>query len=535
MKLYISYYENYISIVEGIYNAKKDKYNIKNVLLLSVEDVKIENNEKYGFLKEALKLNKFKSKDVVFSLNTRDVIVKSNNMPKVSPKDLDGIMNNEMYEMMSLDYDQYTFSYEVTNQKEVDSHDTLDVIMAAISNKELETILDVFKEFKLNVERIDTISTAYSRLLKKIEYDDIMILNAGSYGSTVNIYKEDSLFIHDNIPVKINEMTNYPVALALVDEVKGLMNFYSSRNFGKNVDTIVVVGEGNQNKHIKETFEEAFSSKVVIGIENLFDIIDDLQGDIQNNEISKISEIIGSMSIVTEKKGYSHMNLLPLALRNRQRQKDKLKNGLVVVPAGILVLALPYIGFYMLENAVDKNTQIAQQRLDEIIIQHKDIQTIEEKIKVIQDEIAIYDMLSSKKTSWGTILGAIDKSIPYRADLTSIDVYYDATLVDSTVVPENTEENQNTNESVENQEGTDSTEGTTEETQETKLYDQIPNVISIEGIASTSEKVGQFVYTLSNLDYFKSVNLKYSDEDKENGGYNFNIVLVLKEGVVSGE
>lgn len=531
MKLYISYYENYISIVEGIYSSKKNKFNIKNIMQLSLEEVKIENNEKYGFLKEALKLNKFKSKDVVFSLNTRDVIVKSNNIPKVNPKDLDGIMNNEMYEMMSLDYDQYTFSYEVTNEREVENQETLDIIMAAISNEELNTILEIFKEFKLHVECIDTISTAYQRLLKKVEYDDIMMINVGRYGSSVNIYKDDSLFIYDDIPVRINETANYPVALALTDEVKGLMNFYSSRNFGKNIDTIVIVGESNQNKYIKEVFEESFSSNIVIGIENLFDISDDLQGDIQNHEISKIAEILGSMYIVKEKKGYSHMNLLPLYLRNRQKTKEKLKGGMLIVPIGLLVLAAPYVAFGILENTVEKNIIIAQQRLDEIIIQNKDIQNIEDEIKQLEEEIAIYDMISSKNTSWGTILNAIDKSIPYRADLTNIDVYYDNTLAGNGIAQNDIGQNQDTDDSAENIENDTSNE----EIPETKLYDQIPNIISIKGIAKTSDKVGQFVYTLSNLDYFKSVQLKYSEENKEDGVYNFNIVLELKEGVVSGE
>lgn len=535
MKLYISYYENYISIVEGIYNSKKDKFNIKNVMLLSSQDVKVESNEKYAFLREALKLNRFKSKDVVFSLNTRDVIVKSNNIPKVGSKDLDGIMNNEMYEMMSLDYDQYTFSYEVTNKREIDNNGTLDIIMAAISNDELQIILDIFKEFRLQVEIIDTMSTSYLRLLKKIEYDDIMVINVGSYGSSVNIYKDDSLFIHDDIPVRINEMANYPVALALADEVKGLMNFYSSRNFGKNIDTIVILGEGNQNKHIKEVFEESFTSKIVIGLENLFDIESDLQGDIQAHEISKVSQILGSMSIVDDKKGYYHMNLLPISSRNRQRQRDKLKTGMLVVPVGLLVLTAPYIAFNILENTVEKNTFLAQQRLDEIIIQHKDIETIEEKIKDIEDEIGIYDMLSSKKTSWGTILRAIDKSIPYRADLTSIDVRYDSPLVENAAEQNYDNENKVTSNETESIEQADNANQTTEQVPETKLYDKIPNTISIEGIAKTSQGVGEFIYTLSNLDYFKSVKLKYSEEDKENGGYNFNIVLVLKEGVVSDE
>ncbi|MGL6104664.1 PilN domain-containing protein, partial [Romboutsia sp.] len=75
----------------------------------------------------------------------------------------------------------------------------------------------------------------------------------------------------------------------------------------------------------------------------------------------------------------------------------------------------------------------------------------------------------------------------------------------------------------------------TPEQQETPIYEQIPNVISIDGIATTPSRVGQFVYSLNKLDYFKSVELTNSTKDEENGGYTFNIVLELREGAVSGE
>ena len=69
MKLYIAYYESYVSIIEGKYNRKKDKFNIKNCTFLSAEDVNIDLNDKYSLLKEALKINKSKVKDVVLLLH----------------------------------------------------------------------------------------------------------------------------------------------------------------------------------------------------------------------------------------------------------------------------------------------------------------------------------------------------------------------------------------------------------------------------------------------------------------------------------
>lgn len=520
MKLYISYYGNYVSIVEGIYNNKKDKYNIKSTKFLSEEDVDIDINDKYSLLKEALRLTNFKAKNVVFSLNTRDVIIKSNQISKMNPKDLDGIMNNEMYEMMSLDYDRYSFSYEVTDEKVVDDKEELNLIIAAILNEELEVILDIFKEFKLNVECIDTISTSYGRLLKKIEYKDVMILNIGRYGSLVNIYKEDSLFIYDNIPVRVNKHANYSVALSLVEEVKGLMNFYSSRNYGKNVDKIIIVGESNTNNYIINDFKDSFSSDIVVGIENLFDIKEDIQGHLQECETSLVCDILGSMSIVHDKKGYSCMNLLPLKLRNKQNKKDIIKRYALVTPLVIGILLSPNFIINDMELKVKQDTQLAQDRLDEIMNRYEDIENIDNKIDKAKEEIGIYDMLSSKKIEWGDTLSVIDKNIPFRSDLTNINVYYNSEL-------DKDEENQEEQSEKESETGESS-----EAELEVPIYDQIPNIIELEGIANTSDKVGQFVYSLNKTGYFDSVRLKNSSKDKENGGYVFHIVLGVRKDAI---
>ena len=117
-KLYISYYGDSISIVEGSY--KKNKFIIDDVILMNADDIEPNYNDKYNLLKEALASRQFKSKKAVLCLNTRDVIIKSNKIPKIGPKELDGIMSMEIDEMISLERDQYTFSYEVVREFEED-------------------------------------------------------------------------------------------------------------------------------------------------------------------------------------------------------------------------------------------------------------------------------------------------------------------------------------------------------------------------------------------------------------------------------
>lgn len=537
MKLYIAYYESYVSIIEGKYNRKKDKFNIKNCTFLSAEDVNIDLNDKYSLLKEALKINKSKVKDVVLCLNTKDIIIKSTDIHKVSPKDLDGIMNNEMDEIMSLDYEQYIFSYEVTREGLKDNRDNLDLIVAAVINEEVENILSIFKEFNLNLERIDTMSTAYNRLLKKIEYDNIIMLNVGSYGSIVNIFKEDTLFIHDNIPVKINEKSNHYVYSALVEEIKGLMNYYSSRNYGNNVDTIVIIGESDECEQIKSKFVEDFSSNIINGIENLFDIENDITGNLNTYEISKVCDILGSMCIYEDKKTYSSMNLLPEKLKNKQKLRNSLKQYVAMVPIALLVMFAPYIVFGAMDMKVKQKIDEKQGQLDEIMVDYEEVQDIQSKIETAKGEIDIYKMLRSKEAKWSDILNAISKSIPYRADLTNINVYYNAELLEEK--EKNDIENQQVetnNQSKDSNEASSDSNGDEQEIEEeTHIYDQVPNTITLEGEAPNSYHVGQFVYNLNQISYFKSVNLKSTTEDKDKGVQKFNIVLVLKEGAVHGK
>jgi len=524
MKLYISYYDNYVSIVEGIYNKKKEKYDIKNTMFLSSKEANLDTNDKYELLVEALRLNNFKSKNVVLSLNTRDVIIKTTQLAKVPAKDLDGIMNNDIYEMMSLDDNDYTFSYEVTNEKEVDGKETLDITMGAILNEELDKILDIFKSFKLNVERIDTVATSYGRLLKNVEYNDIVMINSGSYGCSASIYKEDALFIHDNIPVRINEDANYSTALALMDEVKGLMNFYSSRNYGKSVETMVLVGEYNNNEYVVDNFKESFNSEIIVGIENLFDIDKDITGNLKGRDINKVCDVFGSMLITKSSKSYSTMNLLPNNLRNRQKQRDLVKQAVLAMPLVIGLMAAPHFMLGTIQMKVDYDTKIAKERLEQITVEHQNIETIESDIKKLQDEIEVYDMLSNKRSDWGSVLSAIDKSIPYRAELTNVNVSYDSSLVKVDEEEISTETENNSEEA----QGEQSVEP-----QETPIYDKMPNLIVLEGVAQTPAKVGQFVYSLNKAGYFESVELKSSTQDKESGGYTFNIVLEVMEDAVS--
>lgn len=257
-KLYISYYGDSITIVEG--SCKKNKFKINDVTFMTSDDIEPDYRDKYKLLEEALKNNISKSKKVVLCLNTVDVIVKSAKIPKVNAKDLDNLMSVEIDELISLDREQYTMSYEVMRELEEQGEELLDLVLAGIETNEVKTLVDIFEGFNLKLDYIDILPTAYARVLKEVEYEDMMVINTGEYITSIDIYKEDSLFIHDNVPVKLTKDAQVYEYIRLVDEANGLMNYYSSRNFGKTIDTILLIGTHINNIDLIDSFKKVFAS-----------------------------------------------------------------------------------------------------------------------------------------------------------------------------------------------------------------------------------------------------------------------------------
>lgn len=525
-KLYISYYGESISIVEGYY--KKNKFTINDILFMTSSDIEPNYGDKYNLLREALRFKKYKYKKAILCLNTLDVIVKSNKIPKINAKDLDGIMSMEIDEIISLERDKYTFSYEVMREVEEYGELLLDLVLAGLETKEVNSILSVFEEFNLKLEYIDILPASYSRVLKEIEYTDIMIVNTGEYGTSIDIYKEDSLYIHDNLPIKLIESSQIHDYIGLVDEANGLMNYYSSRNFGKMIDSILLIGNKASNGDVIDSFKRVFTSEIISGIENLYDIYDDINGDVSQENLNKIVEIIGCMLREKSKSSYLKMNLLPDYIKRKDQNNKNTLKYFKIVPIVLLILISPIIILGIMENMKQKELDLVQAKIKEIKVANERIDEIEKDIKLKEEEIEIYDMIIKKEPKWGTILTSIDKNIPYKVQLDNISLSYVAQI--------NEDEIKNTQSDL-----TKEDQATETKDNEEAIYDRVPNFITIIGKADTPSLVGQFVYNIKKLYYFEDIKLsgvteqKLGNENSKNTSYSFSITAKVKDGVVISE
>ncbi|MCC0705622.1 PilN domain-containing protein [Clostridioides sp. ES-S-0190-01] len=568
-KVYVSYYGDSISIVEGRYKHDKDKFYIKNFNVFSIEDIAQDfSKEKYALLRYALENVKLKSKHIVFCLNTRDVILKPQKLPKMDKKDLDGFMKLEMDEMMALESDEYVFSYEVSSEisdRSEGEEASLNLIIGAIKKEEINAIVDIIHEFDLVLDRIDTLSTAYLRILKNLDYNDIMVTNISDNSTIINIYKKDTLFISDNIPIRITAKDMEMQLLNVVEESKGLMNYYSSRNFGKVTDTILILGKRYSNKLIYEAFSSAFSNYVSQGLTEIMDIADMVSGDIDEDDINSIVELLGCMIEPKDKKDFENINFLPIDILRKQMKAKQIKSVMKMAPVVILVISIPYLCLIFSNSLANKELENVNDEIRNIESAYYQIGNIEKMIQSKTEEIKVYDMLIGKKVKWENLLDDIDKNTPSRVELMSLSTTYQN--LGTTNKTENSNNNKtttnksssnetksntksssdgdkassdlnedrttNVSEALTGDSGTDSAD--TDKDDKTPLYDKIPNVINIEGNAKDSSYVGQFLYKLKGLYYFEDVKLHSIKGNEENSNYTFNMTLYLKEGVLTNE
>ena len=496
MKEYVVYYEDYISIARGEYNVKNNHYTIKSLKTIHKDK---EYANKYDFLEEVLKSYKFKSKEIVLTLSTKDLIIKSTTIPKVNPEELEGLMKNEIHEIMSLDAYEYIFSYEVTNEILRNDLEMLEVIIVAIKKNEIQLINDIFKSLKLRIERIDTMSTALIRLLKNEDYESLMLLDIGSYGSLVNILKDNSLVIYDNIPVKVTKEINDSKCNELLEEVRGLRNYYSSRNFGKSIDYIVLIGEAFNNKKVNESLLQKYNNKFFIGINSLFDFKKQISGKYNEESLGQVPGILGSMHVHANFEKYSIINLNNIESKKKKGFiDDNFINYFKLAGVAFGIILITYVIACKMVINLNKEIEIKNSKLDNILIEAKKVNDLNDKVNDAKSELAIYNSLKNSNLKLNELVSDIGKCLEEGIDINLIKAYY---------------EGENEDKSNEND----------------------CNTIQLEGKTNDVTAIGSFVHKLNLSNYFKNIEHKTINEEKDSTNYSFVILLELKEGFTTNE
>lgn len=228
-----------------------------------VDDELLEVNA--GRLKEFLRQNIMKATKVVAGLGQSGIITRNVRVPKMPPKDLDNMMKLEINDFLPVSPGEYAFDYKVLDEVEEDEREYLELMVAAVNHKQAEQCALLLKQAGLKPVVLDILPNMLHRLLGRMTNRDTMILDGGLDGTRLVIFKDKKLFMYADIPFTVNPRGDHDFAV-LTGEMRGYLDYFSSRNFGKTVDGIIILGELAEVHGIDKKLEQFVSFPVTVGL-----------------------------------------------------------------------------------------------------------------------------------------------------------------------------------------------------------------------------------------------------------------------------
>ncbi|MGO0862231.1 PilN domain-containing protein, partial [Clostridioides difficile] len=176
------------------------------------------------------------------------------------------------------------------------------------------------------------------------------------------------------------------------------------------------------------------------------DIADMVSGDIDEDDINSIVELLGCMIEPKGKRDFENINFLPMDILRKQMKAKQIKSVLKIAPIVILVISIPYLCLIFSNRLANKELKNVNDEIRNIESAYYQIGNIEKMIQSKTEEIKVYDMLIGKKVKWENLLDDIDKNTPSRVELTSLSTTYQS--VGATNKTENSDNSKtNTNKS----------------------------------------------------------------------------------------
>ncbi|MCF8009773.1 MAG: pilus assembly protein PilM [Clostridiales bacterium] len=215
------------------------------------------------YLKKFLQKKNISAGKAAVSLGVNGIITRNVNVPKMKYKDLKSMMDLEINEYLPVNCEEYLFDYKVVSEFIEDGKEYLDILVAAVKREQAEQSVFLLEKAGIKPQVIDILPNLFYRLFNSTIYQDTMVLDGGVDGTHLVIFKDKEIFMYADIPYVIDEHSDLS---ALAREMSGYMDYFSSRNFGKSLDEIFILGELAGVAGLKEVLSQYFSIPIIVGL-----------------------------------------------------------------------------------------------------------------------------------------------------------------------------------------------------------------------------------------------------------------------------
>lgn len=240
--------------------------------------------EKMGLeLKKVLKKNRIPSSKIALSISCPGVITRIVTVPVMKKKLLDQLFSEQLQQYFTFNVADYLIDYRVLQEVEEDGQKRLRILLAAVPKDIWNNQYQMLKTAKVKPNAVDIQFECLARVYSHLGASDIAILNLSGDRAEIILLEKGVFFLYSDLPIDTqafdllanSEESNHRpeeesgenalaqqnyledlenVLFPVMRNLSDLLNFFSARHFGKNVDVIYLSGEYASLKEIDKVF-----------------------------------------------------------------------------------------------------------------------------------------------------------------------------------------------------------------------------------------------------------------------------------------
>lgn len=241
---------------------------------------------KIKVIKNFLIKEEIMTKKVYINISSPSTVLRIVKIPFMKERDIGEHLKSEINQYIPVDIETTVVDYKILNTIEENGSKTLEVMIIAVPQQDVENCTEIFKEAGLNPLLIDL----YPNVISKIFIDEnktIAVVDVNSNILDFEIIKDKKLFMYSNITLendlKCEFKENIEIELAIANDpnfeeglnqligyIKSYLNFYASRHHGAKVDLLYIFGEIALIKKIEEYFKDMLQIPSKNGLGGLY-------------------------------------------------------------------------------------------------------------------------------------------------------------------------------------------------------------------------------------------------------------------------
>ncbi|MGE5416832.1 MAG: type IV pilus biogenesis protein PilM [Acidobacteriota bacterium] len=210
----------------------------------------------------------FAAKHAHVVLSRDGIITRTARLPAMGVSALGEFLRAEINEFLPIDLSEYEFDYSIIKSftADDDGKDYYEVLLVAVPRLVLHQTMQLLEMAELNLVSIDVLPNAFLRLFSRAPNQDFILMDTARDGARISIYENGSLILYSDVPP--HDLNRGQDITTLLEETRGYVDFFSSRNQGRKPDMLYIMGELTALRHSgKEVFENALAVEICMALD----------------------------------------------------------------------------------------------------------------------------------------------------------------------------------------------------------------------------------------------------------------------------